>query len=270
MNRRFGLLALLCTLPATLQAQGLYRDLHEYLKSRPAPVVADSVRWRAGGELSFTDVSGNKSLSLLTTGLNLRRDGGHTWALTTGIGVRYGRSDGQLAAESYDAQADFRVLPQAGISPFVYLKGSRDEVRNLNLRLAAAVGAEANVYRHGGGRVSLGLALLQDYEARDIPDTSAAPRTVSLTRFNLRASATTTLRRDVVAEHRSMLEPAANDLGDYLFTSTTSVRVLLGSGLALQTSYIYNRDATPAPGVLFKDDRTLTVGLVVNLAGGGV
>ena len=41
--------------------------------------------------------------------------------------------------------------------------------------------------------------------------------------------------------------------------------VLLSQRLALQTSFTFNRDATPPEGVVFKNDRTLTVGLVVTL-----
>ena len=54
----------------------------------------------------------------------------------------------------------------------------------------------------------------------------------------------------------------ADDFGDYLFSSQASLRVLLVGGLAFQSSYAYTYDSTPAPGVQFRSDRTLSTGLL--------
>ncbi|MGE3526148.1 MAG: DUF481 domain-containing protein, partial [Gemmatimonadales bacterium] len=98
----------------------------------------------------------------------------------------------------------------------------------------------------------------------NIPAGSNNANKVNLTRFNLRAYFGADVREGVRAEHRSTIEPAANDLGDYRFTSQTSLRVAVSRRLGVVTTYTFNRDETPPPGVLFKDDRTLSVGLVVD------
>jgi hypothetical protein len=126
-----------------------------------------------------------------------------------------------------------------------------------------AAGAEFNVVTDGPSTLTLGLALLQDYESRDLPDTSAEQPTLSATRLNLQFRGATPLRPGVVVAHTSQLEPVAGDLSDYLFTSKTSLKVALTDALAFQTSYAFNRDNSPPPGVASKDDRTLTTGLVV-------
>lgn len=243
--------ALLISLSAPARAQGTSAHV-------------DTVYWKASGELAFTDVSGNRTLSLLTTGLRANLVGHRVVELSTVFGVRYGRSNGDVAAENYDAQVDLRFLPRRSVSPFVSGKASRDPVRNLNLRVSAALGADFNLFQRDDQRLSLGVALLQDYENRDIPAGASGASEVSLTRFNVRAYFGADVREGVRAEHRSTIEPAANDLGDYRFTSQTSLRVAVSRRLGVVTTYTFNRDETPPPGVLFKDDRTLSVGLVVD------
>ncbi|HXE58229.1 MAG TPA: DUF481 domain-containing protein [Gemmatimonadales bacterium] len=231
-----------------------------------APGPGDSTpgpRWRFGGELSFTDMRGNKALSLLVTAVEARRTGGRLIDFGGRWEIRYGRSNGAAAVETYAAALDGRLLPRGAVSPFVTGSVVRDPVRNLSVRVAAALGAGVDLVRRGDDRVTLGLGMLQDYEARALPEGSAEPAEVSLTRFNLRLDASATLRDGVVAEHQSLLEPAADDLGDYRLSSKTSVRVLLSRRLSLQTTYTFDRDATPPPGVEFEDDRTLSAGLRV-------
>lgn len=231
----------------------------------PPKTPSPAPYWKAAGELALTDVSGNRTLSLLTTGLRAQLAGNPDFELSLAASVRYGRSDGAVAAESYDASADMRLQPARTISPYINLKGNRDRIRGVILRVAAAAGADVNLYVHDDQRFSLGVALLQDYETRDLPAGSPEEASVSLTRLNVRAFLSTDLRPGIRCEHRSLIEPAANRFGDYLFTSATSLRFDLTSRLAFQTAYTYNRDATPPPGVQFKDDRTLTVGVVVEM-----
>jgi hypothetical protein len=234
----------------------------------PAPAAAapgdSGTHWSATGELSFSDVSGNRSLSLLTTGFGLKRASPGS-VLGTVAGARYGRSNGTTAVENYTAELNARFLPQRWVSPFFYTRGERDLIKNLDLRVSAAAGVDLNVVAEESERVSIGMAVLEDWERRLLPEGSTDPRSVSLTRFNLRVVATPTIRKGVTAEHRSQFEPVADNLGDYLFSSTTSVRVLLTGGLAFQTSYQYTYDSTPAPGVTSRSDRALTTGLIVEV-----
>lgn len=229
-----------------------------YTSSRP-----DSAKWHASGELGFTDVSGNQSLSLLTTRFEVKRSGGKRAAdLSFKGGVHYGRSDGEVAAEDYSLGGEVRLRPWDWISPFITATGLRDDVRHVNIRAAISAGADVNLLRDSLSRVSLGVALLQDYEALDLPDTSTAPTSTSLTRFNLRLNATLPLRTGVTLEHTSNFQPVADHPSDYLFNTESAIRVILSHHLAFRTSWEFNRDTSPAEGVLFKNDRTLTVGLI--------
>lgn len=234
---------------------------------RPLHAETDdsTAHWSATAELSYSDVSGNKTLSLFSTGLGFKRQGGRVLELAFQMGMRYGKSNGDVAAENYDAELNTKLRPAAWVSPFFYTKASRDRIRNLDIRVAAAAGAEVNLLQPTAQGVSLGVAVLQDYERRLLPEGSTEPETVSLTRFNLRVVARPVLRKGLTAEHRTQFEPVAGHLGDYLFTTQTSLRVLLTGSLALQTSYQYNYDSSPAPGVTSRSDRAITTGLIVAL-----
>ena len=232
--------------------------------SLPDPVQPrDSIHWKASGEFAFTDVSGNRSLSLLAAKATLNRVGGHILEASTSFGVRYGRSAGETAVDDYAAGAELRFLPQGVVSPFVSITGARDNIRRVRLRMAVAAGADLNVVREKDAKLALGLALLQDYERIDAAADSAAPAATSLTRLSMRITGTVPLNPSVSLVHRSQLQPVAGDLSDYLFTSETGFRVRLSRVLAIKTTYIFNRDTTPADGVEFRNDRTLTIGLAV-------
>lgn len=229
---------------------------------RPTVASADSVRWAASGELSFTDVSGNQALTLLATKLDLRRQS-RVLELRTQAGVRYGRSDGHTAAEDYTSGLEARFLPQARLSPFVQVTAVRDDIKEIDLRLAAAAGADINVVRDTARQLSFGVALLQDYENFAVAPDSSTPESRSLTRINLRLQGAVPLTGGVRLVHSTTLQPVASDLGDYLLTTQTALRVMLSRRFALQTTWQFNRDTSPAPGVTFRNDRTLTVGLLI-------
>jgi hypothetical protein len=221
--------------------------------------------WSASGELSFTDIAGNKSLSLLTTGLGAKLEQDSHYEVSLTGSAQYGRSDGDVAVASVNGEFNLRFRPTRRISPFVRTTGAHDAIRNLNVRLSMAAGAEFNVITDGPSSVTVGLAMLQDYESRALPEGSTDPASVSSTRFNLQFRGSTPLRPGVLISHTSQLEPVAGNLDDYLLSSRTSLKVALTDALAFQTSYSFNRDATPPPGVTYRNDRTLTTGLVVTL-----
>lgn len=228
---------------------------------------ADSTRahWEANGELSFTDIAGNRSLSLLGTSVKARRVRDQRFEVELGADARYGRNEGEVAVSVYSGDVSFRFQPKRPVSPFLRATALRDGVRNLRLRLAVAAGSELNLLRSGPSVLALGLALLQDYESRALPPGSIDPSSVSSTRFNLEVRAKTPIRDGVMVEHHSMLQPVAGNFADFLFTAETTMRVDLSRRLAFQTRYQFNHDATPLPGVEFRNDRTLTIGLLVRL-----
>lgn len=180
-------------------------------------------------------------------------------------GMRYGKSSGNVGAENCEAEINTRFRPASWVPPFIYTKAIRDRIRNIDARISAAAGAELNLVRPTDNRVSVGLAVLEEDERRLIPAGNPDPRSVASTRFNLLVAAKPVLRKGLPAEHRTQFEPAAGDSGDYLLTSQTPRRVLLTGGLALQTSYQYNFDSTPAPGVTSRSGRLITTGLIVEI-----
>ncbi len=227
--------------------------------------VPDAPIWRAVGELAFTDVSGNRALSLLSSKITVTRTDPKRIQLSASAGLRYGRAEGELAVADYSGSLEAKLRPLRSISPFVSLAANRDDIRALAIRAAISMGADFNIVSDSSVQLAVGLALLQDYEAigRTLENPNPARR--SLTRFNLRTRAGFPLRQGVMLRHQSMLQPVIQHFDDYLLTTETGVAVLLSERLALQTSFTFNRDATPPEGILFKNDRTLTVGLIVTL-----
>ena len=234
------------------------------LRAQPADST-DHGRWVADAELSFTDMAGNKSLSLLSTGLGLRLLENTRFEVAITGSARYGKSEGDVAVSIYQGEINLRFRPRREVSPFLRTTLQQDAVRLLDIRAAIAVGAEVNLLAQGPSRMTLGLALLQDYESRDLPAGSTEQPTLSSTRFNVQFRGATPLTPDVTLDHSSQVQPVAGDLADYLLTSRTSIKVKLTRTLAFQTAYTFNRDVSPLPGVEFRNDRTLTTGLVVHL-----
>lgn len=231
----------------------------------PAAVPADSTVWRATGELSLTDVSGNKDLSLFATGFKVEHRSASRYSATANVSARYGRSNGDLAAKSALGGLELRLRPKAVVSPFATLLAERDDVRRLLLRAAGSVGVDVNLLSNGTRRFSVGGAILQDFERRDPVEGDLTDATVSRTRLTARLNIVAPIREGVTLEHESRIEPATVDFSDYLLRTRTAFRVLVSQRLSLQTTLLYDRDNDPPEGVAFKDDRTLTVGLVVEL-----
>lgn len=240
-------------------------DSGEVAAPAASPAADSSAHWRASGTLSVTDVSGNKTLSLFTSAVQVSRVGGRSLGLSVALGARYGRSAGEVAVEDFTSGAELRFLPQGRVTPFVAATALRDDVKRIRVRLAASSGADLNVVRDSIRRVAVGFALLQDYELTGgDPALAGAPdSSATRTRLSFRLTGTIPLRPGVAIEHKSLFEPVSSDIHDYLFSTQTAIRVLLTRRLALQTSYQFNRDTTPPEGVLFRNDRTLTVGLTV-------
>lgn len=222
--------------------------------------------WSATGELSFTDVSGNSSVALLASGFTLKRVRDRRWELELGGRVRYGQADGDATMENYGGNARLRLGPAGAVSPYVSAGWQRDPARGIRARLAAQAGAELNLVRHDREpRLALGLALLRDVESRSLPPDSPEPGKLSRTRLNASFSVRVPLREGVSVEHRTLVEPATNDFADYLLLSRTAVRVGLTQVVALQTSFQFDRDNIPPPGVTLRDERTLSAGILLSV-----
>lgn len=255
MRRRLLLSACLAA-PAVLSAQA------------EPPTPPPRAQWTLGGELALTELSGNRSLTLITSGLNAKRASVDGASVEAQAAARYGTSDGSVATENYRAELSARLPARGRVSPSLRMAATRDPIKGLDLRLSLSTGATIDLLDAGDRELQLGVALLADREYRRLDDGSDLARQVSFTRFDLRLRARIPLREAVTLEHQTIVQPVANDPADYLLTTRAAIQVFLTRQLALQTSYLLERDATPLPAVAFKDDRTLTVGVLVRFRSG--
>jgi len=247
---------------ALLAAGSLAAQVPDSIPPRRAAV------WTASGELALTEFTGNKSLTLLTSGLNLKRVAPDGAVLEGLAAMRYGTSDGTVASENYRAEIAAQLSSRGRFSPSFRIAAHRDLIKSLDLRLAVSAGVDVDLLPDSPGDLQLGLALLQDQEYRRLPPESELERRVSLTRLDVRLRGKYPVRDAVTVEHLILVQPVAGDFGDYLLTTRVALQVFLTRRLALQTSYLIERDATPLPSVQFKTDRTLTVGILLRFSSG--
>lgn len=250
------------SLPPPPAAAALVRAPAPPAAAQPVPVPG----WSATGELSYTDVTGNTSVALLASGVNLKRVRDARYELELGGLVRYGEADGAATVENYAGSARVRFSPAGAVSPYISGGWQRDVVRGIRARFSAQAGAEANLVRATKDRrLALGLALLRDVESRRLPPGSPEPETISRSRLSGTFTLQVPLRDGVSFEHRMLMEPATGDFEDYFFLSRTAVRVGLTRVVALQTSFQFDRDNIPPPGVEFRDERTLSAGILLSV-----
>lgn len=255
--RRHILLTACLALPVSLAAQAASSD------------TPDRAQWTLGGELSLTELSGNRSLTLVTSGLNAKRLATDGATLEAQVAARYGTSNGDVATENYRVEFSARLRPVGRLSPSFRIAANRDPIKGLDFRLSLSAGATIDLLSAGDRELQLGVALLADREHRDLAAGSDLERRVTFTRFDLRLRTRIPLREAVTLEHQTVVQPVANRPADYLLTTRSSIQVFLTRQFALQTSYLLERDATPLPSVEFKDDRTLTVGVLVRFRSPG-
>lgn len=232
----------------------------------PEPRPRPPAVWTAGGELAVTELSGNKSLTLIATGMNLKRVAPDGAVLEGLASMRYGRSDGTVASENYRAELAAKLRPQGRVSPSFRVAANRDLIKGLNLRLAASAGVDIGLFRGAPSELQVGISLLQDREYRRLPQGSTLDSRLSFTRFDIRVRGKYPVREAVTFEHLTVVQPVAGDFQDYLLTTRAAMQVFLTRQLAFQTSYLVEHDATPLPSVQFKDDRTLTVGILLRFS----
>jgi hypothetical protein len=244
-----------------------------FILSGPAVVQAQTEpqRWKVSAEFSLTDQSGNRSLRLLTGGLNASHLQREDYRLDASVQSRYGRSDGELMALSHQAVLAFDLRPLARWSPFVFTDAERDEFKRLDLRLSSGFGAKHTFVRAREGRqeLSLSLALLHSYEriAPQAPDQvqpgTGRVETTHRARWSLRARTSQEIREGVTFRHTTFYQPLWDEVADYLLRSDTGLKILLTERLALSVDYQLKRDARPPPGVE-PDDRLLKTGLIID------
>lgn len=226
----------------------------------------DGDRWKVSAEFSLTDQGGNKTLRLLTGGLNVEHLEREAYRLDAKVQSRYGRSEGDLVALNHNADLAFDFRPESTISPFLFSEAERDEFKRLDLRLSNGAGAKYTFQRDDLDQASLSLALLYTYE-RIAPADDAAPGTpVDIghnARWSLRARTSHELRDGVSLRHTTFVQPVWDNLADYLLRSETGVKVLLTERLALSADLELRRDAKPPEGIE-PNDRLFKTGLIID------
>lgn len=225
----------------------------------PPPPPPVPPPWRFGAELGITDISGNRDLQLFQGSLTAEHRSQDAFVLNTKVEARYGQSADVVAVSNVAYRLRFDWRPRAPVSPFLGGDAERDRIRRINLRVSGGTGANFNLDVRDGRRVTLALGLLLEYDrfAADV-----VPREVSETRFHSRLAVLRALRPGVDLEINGKFQPVTSALDDYLAAGDASVRVGLSTHLSFRTKYEWRRDSSPAPGVLSKDDRILTVSLL--------
>lgn len=214
--------------------------------------------WRLGTEIGFTDISGNRQLQLLQatfTAVNTRPE---SYTVDSKLELRYGESNGVEAARSATFRLRYDRTPRAPIAPFLGLDVEHDRIRKIDVRVSGGAGVNLNFEYSDDRRTTLALGLVEEYEQR-------ASETAALTdtRFHSRFALLRTIRPGVAFELNGKYQPSTAQFSDYLAKADASLRIALTTKLAFRTSYAWNRDSNPAPGVLSRDDRTLTTALVI-------
>ena len=222
-------------------------------------------RWEVAAELSFTDQSGNESLRLLTTGLNLTHLEQDRFELDVNLQSRYGEDEEKVIARHHYGSVGFDFAPRGAWSPFLFADAEHDRFKRLDLRASGGAGAKYTFYDppNNDSRASLSLALLYSYENQSAPTGEPEPDPSQLARLSLRLKGEQELRDGVKLTHLSFVQPATNEFADYLLRTETGIKTSLSERLALSVVYQTNRDNRPPDGVQ-PDDRVLKTGLIIN------
>lgn len=254
---RAALLAALTTIAAApLVAQDTTR----------APVPAVHVPpplpppWRFGLEVGFTDITGNRELQVFNGTFTSEHQRTTEYIFNSRVEARYGRGNGTVAVSNAAWRLRFDHRPRAAVSPFLGLDLESDRIRKIDTRIALGTGANFNIAPREDRRTTIAVGLIA--ERVDYFD-NASPNLVSDTRFHLRFASLQPLGNQVVLEANAKLQPATRQLSDYLWSTDLAARVTITRTLAFRTRYEWKRDSTPAPGVKSKDDRSLTVSLLI-------
>lgn len=244
--------------PGALTAQ----DAESAEEARTAPDP-----WTATAELSFTSASGNRDLTVFTTGLTLKHRNVELLGLVLNLRARYGSSDGETDIENYHGDLKLDLDPANDWSPFLYMTAERDQTRRLDLRMNSGAGATYKLRRDDGrGEASIGAALLHSYEsirpATPSPPTTHEPHSV---RWSFQFDGRQRIRDDVTVTHGTSFEPRVDRFDDHLLALRTTFKVLVTSRIALSLTHEFDRDSTPVSDEIDEHDHLLQAGILVEL-----
>lgn len=239
-----GLIGLLFLLVAPLQAQ----------ESDPSPD-----RWNAEAGLALNSSGGNESLTIITTTLGITHQRDDVFELGVSTRFRYGRSEGEKVAENVRGDVSLDLWPSAGWSPFLFATGEQDPFKRLEIRVNGGAGVKRTFWQEDWNEVSLSSALLYSYEDLAVPDSLGSGITQTA-RWSFRARARKEVGKGSRLEQVVFFQPAYDRLHDYQLESVSSVRLAFTEQLSFTTTFLFQRDNTPAPDVK-PDDYSIAVGL---------
>lgn len=222
----------------------------------------DPEHWAGNVGFSLNTSGGNERLTVLISEVGLSHLETDIYEANLGGRFRYGRSEGEDVAQNLRGSATVDIWPEDRWSPFFFATAESDPFKKLEARLNGGTGVKRTFWREGAfGEVSLSGAVLYSFENLEVPDSIG--RGVSETaRWSWRGRA----RRELGEGHRLeqvvFYQPEWDEFDDYLVEARTSVRWSLTRSLAFLTTFLYERDSTPAPDV-GPDDWSLAVGLTV-------
>lgn len=220
-------------------------------------------RWRIALDLAFTNLSGNESLTVLTTGARVTHLWTDRYKLETGAQARYGRSEGEVVARNLRGSLTFDFNPNGAWTPFVFATAEHDPLRQVQLRLNSGAGAKHTFWRRDGqGEASISLAALYSYEDYTLTLGSAAEQWRANARWSWRFKGERRIGDATRVEQIMYYQPIWDRASDYLMAATSSLRVRISENIGLRVSYAYERDSTPLPDIR-KDDHRVETGLSV-------
>lgn len=229
-------------------------------QEEPAEEPPEEVdRWSGEIGLSVNGSGGNEELTVITNEVRLTHLQTEWYELDFRGRLRYGRSEGTEVARSVRGAINAELRPADPWSPFLFATAEHDRFRRLDVRLNSGAGAKRTFWRDGWNDVSLSGAVLYSHERLEVPDTVGTGIT-NTARWSWRGRARRQIQEGTRVEQVVFYQPEWDRLDDYLLEAQTSARVALSQSLALISSFLYQRNSTPAPEVA-PDDWSVTVGL---------
>jgi hypothetical protein len=224
--------------------------------SVPPPVPPP---WRFQVDVGFQDVTGNRDLTVANAVFTVERRPNDRLILNLKLEGRYGRSNGVEAVNYQLARIRFDWNPRNVISPFIGLDVARDPVRKSASRIQGGTGFNINTDIREAHRTFFSLGIVADHQ---VYTAGVTPATTDDKRWMVRASTQRLVGPGTRIEGVAKLQPALDDLHDYLAVFEASVRVSLTRKIGLTTKMEWNRDSRPPDGVR-PDDRSLSAALSV-------
>lgn len=222
------------------------------------PAYAD---WKGFAEFGLTNRTGNTEETNLTLATGVSH-ADSTFEFGLSGRTVYAEQNNTKTAQEYNANLTFDYLPVSRISPFVLMTIYKNKFRAIDWRINAGIGAKYTFYRRyhpeHGGTDQLSTTLVGLYESERYTS-GVDDKTDRL--LKSRPKFIHHIGSQVVFKCITFFT-VSTTRDRYRINSTTSLAATIYKNLALKTSFQYEFDSAPEPGVN-KRDTTLISGLTV-------